>query len=64
MVEGLGKQLVPLGLRLQAKFPVSGSSRPLSLSVNHGHREGQTQGFEPRGFSEAGTVKCLYEEYF
>lgn len=62
MEEGLGKQLIPLGPRLQAKFIVSVSSHPLSPSINHEHREDQKQVFEPRGFSEAGTINCLNEE--
>jgi hypothetical protein len=61
--EGSGRNSsFPWDLRLQAQFTVSVCSHPPSPSIDHGHREDQKQGFEPRGFSETRTIMCLYEE--
>lgn len=62
---GVGKIAHSLGTETPSQihqFIVSVSSHSLSPSINHGHREDQKQVFEPRGFSEAGTINCLYEE--
>lgn len=59
---GVGKTAHSLGTETPSQFIVSVSSHPLSPSINRGHREDQKQVFEPRGFSEAGTINCLNEE--